>query len=311
MPGRIVIRGGSLAGASAAITARALGAAVAIVEKSTFPRHKVCGEFLSPEALPILTRLGIAIEEAAPIRRVLLRFRRREKSFALPQPAFGISRYLLDDRLLARAIALGAELTSSDEKPRIVAHGRRDIAPKGERQFGFKAHFTGPSNDAVELYFLEGGYVGVNPVEGGITNVCGILPEGAIRDLDDSIAQFAPLAERLRGLTQQMPWLRVGPLVYRQRFDADEAAFLAGDALSFVDPFTGSGMLAALKSGELAGRAAAENWAVARYRAACRKALGNPFRVSTALRSFIRSGWGERLVGITPGPLLYRLTRPA
>ncbi|HBY63574.1 MAG TPA: hypothetical protein DEH78_27430, partial [Solibacterales bacterium] len=99
--------------------------------------------------------------------------------------------------------------------------------------FGFKAHFVGPANDAVELYFFRGGYVGVNPVEGGVTNVCGLCDERLLPP-DSVIERLPALRRRLEGMTQEFAWLHTGPLVFRHRFD--ESSYLAGDALSFVDP---------------------------------------------------------------------------
>ena len=50
--------GGGPAGVMAAFAAMREDASVRIFEKSAFPRHKVCGEFLSPAILPLLRRAG-------------------------------------------------------------------------------------------------------------------------------------------------------------------------------------------------------------------------------------------------------------
>ena len=50
--------GGGPAGVMVAFAAMREGAGVRIFEKSAFPRHKVCGEFLSPAILPLLRRAG-------------------------------------------------------------------------------------------------------------------------------------------------------------------------------------------------------------------------------------------------------------
>ena len=268
----MVILGGGLSGSTAAIAARLLDAPVMLVEKSTFPRHKVCGEFLSPEVLPLLERMGLEqtffAANPAPMRRVALDFGGRQKRFALPEMAYGLSRYRLDAMLFDRAGELGAHTAkhASSEPPTIIATGRaalpHDGAQKGRRLFGFKAHFRGPVNDAVELYFMPGGYVGVNPVEDGITNVCGICSEDTLRKLDFHVDELVyhnvPLRNRLVGMERQWDWLFVGPLVFTNRFKTDPVAYYTGDALSFVDPFTGSGMLAAMYSGWMAGEMAAK-----------------------------------------------------
>ena len=83
MPERILVVGGGLAGSAAAIAACRQGAQVTIVEKSRLPRHKVCGEFLSPRVFEILQNLGAAAEfeaqQPALMRRVVLNFSGREK----------------------------------------------------------------------------------------------------------------------------------------------------------------------------------------------------------------------------------------
>src|SRR5438552_14828863 len=87
----ILIAGGGPAGSAAALAALSEGANVRLFEKTPFPRHKVCGEFLSPEIQPALESLGVWSEfrqaGPAPIRSVKLRFGRHEKSWRLPAPA--------------------------------------------------------------------------------------------------------------------------------------------------------------------------------------------------------------------------------
>jgi len=322
----IVILGGGIAGSAAAIAARQAGAPVTLVEKSTFPRHKVCGEFLSPEVEPILDSLGLdaafhALQPAA-IRRVTLNFFGEDKNFPLPQPAFGLSRFQLDRLLFQRAVEAGAEpCKSTTRAPTILATGRAALAPsggpKGQRLFGFKAHFAGPVNDAVELYFFEGGYVGVNAVENCTTNVCGLCTEATLRplnfDIDRLIQQIPALRQRLIPLVRQMDWLHVGPLVFRQAFaDAGAAGgpLRAGDSLSFVDPFTGSGMLAALTAGRMAGEMAAAGATAEDYRRASKRALRRPFLMSSVYRWAIWRSSVLRLARWVPGEWLFRWTRP-
>jgi len=300
------------------------GAQVRVVEKSLFPRHKVCGEFLSPEIAPLLDRLGVWRQflesEPAPIRRFALHFRKSEKQCRLPEAAYGLSRYRFDQLLLDEAARLGAEIASDAPaplpEPVIVAHGRRAILPKGNRLFGFKAHFTGPVSDAVELFFFDGCYVGVNTVEGGVTNVCGLGPENYLKardfDIDGIVNSFRPLGERLAPLTRTFKWMLVGPLEFRHRFRTviPEGHYPAGDALSFVDPFTGSGLLSAVTTGRIAGAAAVRGASTNDYLAECRRCLEKPFRISSLLRSAVGSGWAELLIPIFPGEWLVQLTRP-
>jgi menaquinone-9 beta-reductase len=315
----ISILGGGPAGASAAISSLNAGASCYLIEKSKFPRHKVCGEFFSPEIQAELERLNAwdAFQAAGParIRRMKLCFGRREKTSRLPEPAWGLSRHAFDFLLFERARELGASIVREiDTAPDVIACGRKlDASPRGRRLFGFKAHFEGPADDAVELFFFDRCYVGVAPVEGGRTNVCGLGPEDFLRrfdfDFDAVVRQSATLSERLRPLARSMKWISTGPLEYRQAFEKSRG-YLAGDALSFVDPFTGSGLLSAVKTGALAGLAAARGDSPEEHIARCRAALRKPFEVSSVFRKAISSGWADWLIGLVPARTLFALTRP-
>ncbi len=260
----------------------------------------------------------------APMTRLVLHFPHKSFHFPLPEVCWGLSRYRLDAWLRQQVIHAGAEWRqelgpvfpqSHGDVATVLAHGRKDAAPKGQRSFGFKAHHRGPVSDAIELFFFDGCYVGVNPAEDGITNVCGLGPESVLKQYRfdyDVLCQRSPaLASRLAPLARTMDWLSVGPLVYGNRFHAalPDSVYPAGDALGFVDPFTGTGMFNALLSGSLAGHSAATGGPVATYLASCRRLLHRPFLVSALFRSALRSGVGERFAGLLPGSLLFRLTR--
>ena len=316
----VTIIGAGPAGSAAALAALAEGARVTLYEKSRFPRHKVCGEFISPEILPVLRSLGLeaAFLAAGPARltKAALHFGRSQKHFALPEPAFSLSRYALDRLLLDEAVRRGARMQTESAKPAasaIVAHGRQTPAQKGNRLFGFKAHFRGAMEDAVEMFFFDGCYAGVSPVEGGEINVCGLAPEDLLRTRAFRPAGILPsaLRDRLLEMEQSFDWLITGPLVFHERFNRHSDLYLAGDALGFVDPFTGSGILSAMLTGKLAGQAAARGSPIAEYNAECRRILRHQYSVASWLRRALGAGLAESLARFVPGPLLYRITRPA
>jgi flavin-dependent dehydrogenase len=335
------IIGAGPAGSAAAIAALQHDASVRLFEKSVFPRHKVCGEFLSPEIAPVLDRLGVwsafAQAQPAPLKRVNLYFGAKRKHWKLTNPGFGLSRYALDDLLVRHALACGATLlrecgvrecgiresgapesakASPDDVPTIVAHGRQTPAPKGSRLFGFKAHFEGPIDDCVDLFFFSGCYAGVSAVENQTTNVCALAPETLLQahgfQIDSLLERSLPLRERIAPLKRRMDWLITGPLVFRGNFHAtpQQNVYCAGDALGFVDPFTGSGILAALVTGQMAGIAAARCVPGGDYLEDCRQSLGVQYRTVAFLRKMIQNGIAERVAGFLPGRLLFELTRP-
>lgn len=327
MRDRIQIVGGGPAGASAALAALREGVSVHVFEKSRFPRHKVCGEFLSPGILRVLGDFGLtgAFDALgpAPVKRAMLCFGRREKNFRLPEIAWGLSRAAFDHLLLRAAEERGAVVTHSTptsfDKPVVVARGRHfasTASDRGQRLFGFKAHFRADAGDAVELYFFNGCYVGLNAVEDGLTNVCGIAPERLLArfgfEHDELLQSCEPLRARLQGAERIMPWLSTGPLRFENRFrvDPEPGVYAAGDALSFVDPFTGSGLLAALKTGTMAGRFAARERPVQEYMESVRAVLERPFAIAGIFRWAVTSGWAERIAPLLPGAAMFRWTRP-
>jgi hypothetical protein len=169
----------------------------------------------------------------------------------------------------------------------------------------------------VELYFFQNCYVGISAIENGATNVCGLAPERSLRSFGfhpgDLLHRCAPLSERLRALTRTMDWLITGPLVFSERLSqpADEVVCRAGDSLGFTDPFTGSGILNAMLTGELAGIAAARGAPAASYLRDCRRLLRRPFLVSSAFRAIIASGHAGLLASLVPGRFLFHTTRPS
>lgn len=317
--------GAGPAGSAASIAACQAGALVRVFEKSVFPRHKVCGEFLSPEVTPILEKLGAAASffGAKPhvISRLAFHFPGVSKQGRLPEPGWGLSRYCLDQLLLDRAVEAGANLERRQapepiNPPMVVSTGRRFQGKRGGRLFGFKAHYAGPPTDSVELFFFRGCYVGVNSVESGITNVCGLGPEEVLGECgfepDSLLAAFEPLRDRLTTLRRSMPWLTTGPLYFREQLTAEPrpGCYYAGDQLSFVDPFTGTGMLSALLTGAAAGRAAATGQSPAAYLSEAGKRLGQARHVSSFIRWSIEKGLAARLVKWVPAGLLVNWTRP-
>ena len=324
----VQVIGAGPAGASAAIAALSEGVPVHIVERCLKPRHKVCGEFIPSEIAPILEDLGVWQDflrrKPARILRSALHFGTRVKKWTLCEPAFGLSRLELDRLILERALCLGARMTRgmnvriaeiSQRSPIVLANGRQGTPPRRDRLFGFKAHFEGPAEETVELHFTKWGYVGVGPVEDHLTNVCGIVPEDILRQFAFEIPELLraepALADRVSSLSQCMPWLTTGPLVFspvRSSLPQSEWTYPAGDALAFVDPFTGSGILNAVLTGRQAGMAGARGTSSAEYTRECRKALRRPLAIARVLRACLNTHLTD-MAFLVPGDWLYGLTR--
>ena len=320
----VKVIGGGPAGCAAALSALRESAPVTIFEKTRFPRHKVCGEFLSPEAAVVFDRLGVLSEfldlrpHAVTEANVFLGSAR--KRWKLEEPAFGISRHALDSFLLGCAVSRGAELVREaaepDGFPTVVAHGRHRSAPRKERLFGFKAHYSGALSDSIDLHFERHMYVGINSIEDRLTNVCGLAPESLLREHgfepDALLAGIPALKERLTPLSREMDWLITGPLVLGGGFHRAVAGiYPAGDALGFVDPFTGSGMLGALVTGLVAGRCCVQAVPAHQYLGQCRTILQSQYGAASLFRKLVSWGVADKLAWMLPGRQLFNLTRPA
>jgi flavin-dependent dehydrogenase len=216
----VVVVGGGLAGCSAAAQLAERGHSVLLLEKASYPRHKLCGEFLSPEAQSSFRRLGVLEAVRAAGARPMTHTRLTGPAGttveqSLPGTALGLSRYRLDELLFHRACALGVEgrtgtrvsrvdgslddgfaVTAGGEtvEARLVigAYGRRGVLDRTlDRPFlqehspyvAFKAHYAGSAADTpdgIEVHAAPHGYCGVGPVEDGRVNVCWIGTTNAL-----------------------------------------------------------------------------------------------------------------------------------
>jgi FAD binding domain-containing protein len=223
---QVTVVGGGPAGAAAAIAATQEGCPVELFERTKQPHHKVCGEFISPGGRQCLEDLRVWNKFAAlapcPIRRCKLHFGEYIKEWNLPECAWGLSRLQLDELLINEAAHRGAVIRRGEvfenrrndlSKALIIACGRNSRAKRGDRLFGFKAHFEGDADDAVELFFDRKGYIGISGVEDQLTNVCGVARESTLRgygfDFDEFIRRSPALAERLSPLRSK--WIGLSP----------------------------------------------------------------------------------------------------
>src|SRR5271154_6503944 len=197
----VLIIGGGVAGCAASIALARKGRSVTLIEREPAPRHKVCGEFLSGEALEDLHTLGIDVAAlgAVPIDYVRLAAARRAAEAPLPFRAASLTRKALDTALIAEAIAAGVSVkrgrgvpslsrtttnfwratlddgTSYEAPTAFLATGKHDLRghgrPKDPHQWvAFKMYYrlsaaqTAELPDASELTLYSGGYGGIQPV---------------------------------------------------------------------------------------------------------------------------------------------------
>jgi flavin-dependent dehydrogenase len=281
----VAIVGAGPAGSTLAALLAMRGLSVALIDRDEFPRDKLCGEFLSYDALPIVEHLGVDLAGAPHIAHCRVLGRTRSYQFDFPHPARGVTRMLLDAALHARAVAAGARAITAtatnvsrdrvafdggEVRARVVAGawgrwgrfdqqlGRGFVRDRAHRNFGFKRHYRGDTDiSTIELYSFARGYLGVSAVEGGVTNICGLVHVSRlaqhkgrwdafiehIRDdeprLEAMYARYAPAQEQ---------FLSSEPVIFRARSAVEGGIFMIGDASGVIDPLTGNGMAMAMQS---------------------------------------------------------------
>ncbi len=250
----MIVVGGGLAGLTSAIHLSQHMHSVLLIEKNEFPKHKVCGEYISNEALPYLNTLGIdPIEEGAKqISRVeITTVKSKSIKGELPLGGFGMSRYYLDNLLVSKAKESGAEVlqetvenihfendifsvwTKNNLKfcSRIVigAFGKRsNLDVKMNRKFiqkkspylAVKTHVKGEfSEDVVALHNFKGGYCGVSKVENDSINLCYIADYSSFKkhkNIDDFQEQVVFKNKHLKEIFKESKPVFEKPLTISQ-----------------------------------------------------------------------------------------------
>jgi menaquinone-9 beta-reductase len=292
----LIVVGGGPAGSSAAIVGARRGARVLLLERGQFPRDKVCGEFVSAESLDLLSGLLAPqhtrlVADAVRIARARLFLDGTMIETQVDPSAASIARMDLDGALWD-----SAERTGVDCRQQVVAQaisgtgpfvvttsvgkfeGRALINASGRwsnlnlgatnppktpvKWLGLKGHFAeSPTLPSVDLYFLDGGYCGVQRVilmEGGEAtervNVCAMVRADVASTLTEVFARHPALQERSRGWRPLSEPVTTSPLVFREPRPERDDILMTGDAAGFVDPFVGDGVSLALRSGTLAAK---------------------------------------------------------
>jgi flavin-dependent dehydrogenase len=129
------------------------------------------------------------------------------------------------------------------------------------RRYALVTHYRGVGDigECGELHVERGGFVGIADVGGGLTTVALVVPSKRAREfaagreafLDRWLAERPQLAGRFAGATRVSPVVATGPFASRARHAWYPGAALVGDAADFFDPFTGEGIYAALRGGEM------------------------------------------------------------
>jgi flavin-dependent dehydrogenase len=213
-----LVIGGGPAGARVALRLASAARNVLLVEKESGPHHKVCGEFLSREAVDYLHQAGVnpLALGATSIRTLRLSAGGRTIIAPLPFQALSLSRRVLDAALLARAEENGSQVLRGTAVQSLVPEGDRWVASLGNgdsiraphvflatgkhslRGFprspakqsdlvGFKMLWQLPSaqlpalRGCMDLYLFPGGYGGLSLIENNVANLCFVVRRATFR----------------------------------------------------------------------------------------------------------------------------------
>lgn len=225
-------------------------------------------------------------------------------------------------RRAGRGVALRGRLVlGADGRHSVVA---RRLGPVHRHRWLDKlalvGHFHGVPHDGptAEIFLGRERYAILNPLGPDLTNVGLVLNRTAFRPGEPPARQLARAAAGLPGLAAWLAGARpageircLGPLAHRASRIVAPGAALLGDAAGFLDPFTGEGIHAALRSAELLARRAvpaldhAHPPLLVAYAADWRREVRAKWSLCTLLQHAVRRPWLADL-------LLARLaTRPA
>ena len=303
----VTISGGGLAGLSLGIALLKRGVAVTLHEAGKYPRHRVCGEFISGVSDQTLSALGITdcFREAVSLSGS--RWFDADGPVAdVPVTGRGISRWVLDQNLQTEFSNSGGTLVTGSRigpgEGVVWAAGR--VRTEG-KWIGVKCHVQDLALAAdLEMHIGMTGYIGLAKVENRIVNVCGLfrvqkgvggrealfqcLRSGGLDSLADRISRAAPDPESFCAVAGFQTGRQAGPQCS------------IGDAANMIPPFTGNGMTMAFESAECALEPMLDyatgkiSWPQASDRVASRQAERFTRRMRVA-------GWLNSLILSKPG----------
>ncbi len=225
----VAIIGGGLAGLALSIQLAGQGRSVVLLEKETYPFHRVCGEYISLECWDFLERLGYPLHaKQLPILKNVLISAPGGKTVRHPLPlgGFGISRYKIDAELAALAKQRGVDVKEDatvrsvhyhDSHSTVACSGisyqaklvcgtfgkRSNLDVKWKRPFitwkptklnnyiGVKYHIRSDfSSDTIALHNFSNGYCGISRIEEGKYCLCYLTTAGNLSESGNSIAQM-------------------------------------------------------------------------------------------------------------------------
>jgi len=216
----VTIIGGGLAGLISAIEFATAGIACTLVERKSYPFHRVCGEYVSNEVTPYLKSRGIYPESYNPpaIKTFQLStIEGKSKMMPLDLGGFGISRFTFDHFLFERANSLGVvfklntevlDVQFRDEQFHFTSERERWTADLAVGSFGkrsridrvmgrsflrrrspyvgvkYHVRYDHPE-ELISLHNFPGGYCGISRIEDGKSVLCYLTQASNVKKYRD------------------------------------------------------------------------------------------------------------------------------
>ena len=268
----VVVVGGGPAGLATALELRQRGIDVVVVEASTPPVDKACGEGIMPDGVARLLSMGVELDERqyGRIRGIRYLDGERIAEAAFPSHcALGVRRTILHEALSERAAEAGAVLAWGERALGLSARGvvtaRGEIlarwivgadglssavrhwsglegSSRGHPRFGVRRHFLiEPWSDRVEVYWGDHCEAYVTPLGSDEVGVA-LLWSGAKANFPELLQRHPALVSRLEGAEPSSPARGKGPLDRRVASVAKGRVALVGDAAGYRDAITGEGL---------------------------------------------------------------------
>jgi menaquinone-9 beta-reductase len=222
----VVIIGGGISGLSLSIDLKKRGYTVAVIEKGNYPRHKVCGEYISMESFnylhticPTLTSLDLPFVTNFKLSST----GKKEFTTSLGLGGFGISRYLLEELLFTEAKKQGVIFRMNTKANEINYDKNRElysvktntetinaqlVCNSSGRKSNFETQSKGQNvnetnyvgikyhvklerqQDLIEIHNFPGGYCGISNIEEGKSCLCYIVNSEKLKSTNNSIREM-------------------------------------------------------------------------------------------------------------------------
>jgi flavin-dependent dehydrogenase len=334
----LIIIGAGLSGLSTALSCHSENLSILILEKGNLPRHKVCGEYLSAEVIPLLERWKIDVTNRPVVSRALLSAPNgSHRELRLPLGGIGVSRYFLDAALYqasrqreieihlhegVRNVQENKDCFVVETKQQVYeskwvvsCHGKSSGSHIGtglpdEKQvyLGVKQYYKIDfPKDLVALHTFKGGYGGAVLVENGWVDMAFMIQQ-------DIFSEYKNIQRVMEAVLFQNPWMKRllthGEAMWKQpmavsnfqlgiKHRGAERIFRAGDAAAMIPPASGNGMAMALLSGVILGR----NIRIGFQKSKTREQIQQAYQKEWKAFFSNRLWWGQRIQWIMENPV--------